>query len=81
MPGGSTHAKDGPAHCLGLQVAGAQLEQKGWVADEDCSSPGLGANRTRITLLFRSMSRIRWKTCATLSSRFKGSAVPHSCAQ
>lgn len=59
MPEGSTDTEDAPAHCLGLQFAGALLERKGWVAEEDCSSPGLGANRTLITLLFRSMSRIR----------------------
>lgn len=60
MPGGSTDAEDAPAHCLGRQVTAAPLAQKGWVAEEDCSSPGLGANRPRTTWLFRSLSRIRW---------------------
>ena len=81
MSGGSNHAQDGPGDGLGLQVTAAPLAQKGWVAEEDCSGLSLGLNRTRITLLFRSMFRTRWKTCATLSSRFKGSVVPHSCAQ
>jgi hypothetical protein len=37
MSGASTHAEDGLGDGMGLQVTGAPLAQKEWVADEDCS--------------------------------------------